>query len=111
MIVFSLTVFVPPPQHSELMRSIGGLLEPTRVLPGCISCRFYKDNDDTDAFMLVQEWDTREALEQHLTSSAYRTLVAVIELSARAPTIHFDELAQRHGIELIEAARRAKGLL
>jgi hypothetical protein len=37
--------------------------------------------------------------------------VAAIELSTRPPAIHFDSVAERAGIEVIAAARRAQGLL
>jgi quinol monooxygenase YgiN len=61
--------------------------------------------------MLVEEWASHAALDRHLTSSAYKTLVAAIELSTRPPAIRFDSVAQRAGIEVIVAARRAQGLL
>jgi quinol monooxygenase YgiN len=111
MIVFSLSVLVPQSRHTDFLKSVGALLEPTRVVPGCIGCRLYTDFEDPDAFTLVEEWASQAALDQHLTSNAYKTLVAAIELSTQPPTIRFDNVAQRAGIEVIEAARRAQGLL
>ncbi len=111
MIVFSLNVVVPPAHRGDFLKSLGGLLEPTRVAPDCIGCRLYTDCEDPNAFMLVEEWATQSALDRHLTSSAYKTLVAAIELSARPPAIRFDSIAQRAGIEVIEEARCAQGLM
>lgn len=54
---------------------------------------------------------TQAALDRHLTSSAFKTLVAAIEMSAEPPAVHFDSVEQRAGIEVIEAARRGQGLL
>ena len=34
MIVFSLSVLVPPASRSDFLASVGGLIEPTRVVPG-----------------------------------------------------------------------------
>ena len=62
----------------------------------------------SDTFTLVKEWTSQEALDRHLTSSAYKTLVAAMELSAEPPTIRFDTVAQRAGIEVIEAAWGAR---
>ena len=106
MILFSLRVCVPPPRRADFLQSVGALLEPTRVLPGCLGCRLYTDIEDPNAFTLAEEWESQAALDRHLTSSAYKTLVAAIELSAVPPAIHFDSVAQRAGIEVIESARR-----
>ena len=111
MIVFSLSLVVPPARRADFLKSLGGLLEPTRVAPGCISCRLYTDCEDPDAFTLVEEWVSQGPLDRHLTSSAYKTLVAAIELSAQPPGIRFDRVAQRSGIDVIVAAHRAHGLL
>ena len=111
MIVFSLRMCVPQSHHAEILKSVGSLLEPTRVLPGCLGCHFYTDIEDPNAFTLVEEWDSQGALDRHLTSTAYKTLVAAIELAAEPPAIRFDRVAHRAGIEVIEAARRAQGLL
>ena len=111
MIVFSLGVVVPPTQRADFLKSLGGLLEPTRVAPGCVGCRLYADCEDPYGFLLVEEWESQPALDRHLTSDAYKTLVAAIELSTRPPAIRFDSVAERAGIEVFAQARRARGLL
>jgi quinol monooxygenase YgiN len=111
MIVFSLSICVPQSHRADVLHSVGSLLEPTRVLPGCLGCRLYSDTEDPNAFTLVEEWESQGALDRHLTSVAYKTLVAAIELSAKPPAIRFDTVAERAGIEVIEAARRSQALL
>jgi quinol monooxygenase YgiN len=98
-------------QRADFLKSVGALLEPTRVAPGCVNCRLYLDVEVPDAFTLVEEWVTQAALDRHLTSSAFKTLVAAIEMSAEPPLVYVDRLEHRAGIEVIEAARRAQGLL
>ncbi|MEA3277769.1 MAG: antibiotic biosynthesis monooxygenase [Pseudomonadota bacterium] len=111
MIVFSLSVVLPQSRRSDFLKSVGALLEPTRVVPGCIGCHLYADSEDSNAFTLVQEWASQAELDRHLASEACRILVAAIEMAAEPPTIRFDSVARRAGIEVIEAARRAQGLL
>lgn len=105
MIVFSLSVFVPSAQRADFVRDLGALLEPTRVEPGCLGCRLYSDFEDPNAFLWVEEWDSRDMLDRHLRSNACKTLLAAIELSTRPPMIRFDHVARRAGIEVMEAAR------
>jgi quinol monooxygenase YgiN len=55
MIVFSLSICVSQPHRADVLKSVGALLEPTRVLPGCLGCRLYTDIEDANAFTLVEE--------------------------------------------------------
>ncbi|NEX22484.1 hypothetical protein G3480_19595 [Thiorhodococcus mannitoliphagus] len=111
MILFSLSILVSPSGRDDFLKGVGGLLEPTRVAPGCLGCRLYTDNEHPDAFMLVGEWASQPELDRYLASDACKTLIAAMELSQQPPLIRFDEVARRAGIEVIEAARRARGLL
>lgn len=111
MVVFSLAVVIPKSRRTDFLQSVGALLGPTRVAPGCLGCKLYADFENLNAFTLVEEWTTQAALDRHLASDAYKTLVAAIELSAQPPAIHFDTVGQRAGLEVIEAARRSQGLL
>jgi quinol monooxygenase YgiN len=111
MVVFTLSVVIPKSRRTDFVQSVAALLGPTRVAPGCIGCRLYADFENVNAFTLAEEWATQAALDWHLATDACKTLVAAIELSAQAPTIHFDTVGQRAGLEVIEAARRSVGLL
>jgi len=111
MVVFTLSVVIPKSRRADFVQSLSALVGPTRVAPGCIGCRLYADLENRNAFTLVEEWASQAALDQHLASDAHKTLVAAMELSAQPPAIHFDTVGQRAGLEVIEAARRSRGLL
>ncbi len=106
MIVFSLSVVVPRSRRRDVVHSVGALLGHTRATPGCMDCRLYADYEDSNAIMLVEEWASQAALDQHLASDAYRTLVSAIEISTKPPRIHFDDVVQRGGLEVIAMARQ-----
>jgi hypothetical protein len=44
-------------------------------------------------------------LARHLRSEDYRLVLAAIEMSQEAPQLHFDTVAVRGGLEVVEAAR------
>jgi quinol monooxygenase YgiN len=106
MIVFSLSVVVPRSRRNDVVHTVGALLGPTRATPGCIECRLYADYENQNAFTLVEEWTTQAALDRHLASDAYKTLVSAIELSTKPPRIRFDNVVQRGGLEVIAVARQ-----
>lgn len=111
MICFRVHVRVAGAQRAVFLSTVEGLLEPTRVAPGCHCCWLYTDAEAPNRFLLQEGWTTPEAFDRHLNSSAFKTLIAVIELAAEPPTVHIDQVVQRAGIEVIAAARRAQGLL
>jgi hypothetical protein len=50
----------------------------------------------------VEEWRTAEDFERHLRTTAFRQILAVIELAAGPPVVEIDDVASRRGFELVE---------
>lgn len=111
MIVFSLSLQVSPSGRADFLQGVGRLLEPTRVVPGCLGCQLYMDAENLDAFLLIEQWASQSELDRYLGSDACKTLVALMEMSLRHPLIRFDDVSRSGGIEVIESARRARGRL
>jgi quinol monooxygenase YgiN len=61
-----LPVFVAKPEHStELLEQLKVLQRASRADPGCIAYRVFRDMDQADRFVLVEEWSDHAALEAH----------------------------------------------
>ncbi len=54
----------------------------------------------------TEQWQSEEALQEHIRSDLYRRLLAAMELSRKEPEVKFYCCSQVKGLELIEAARR-----
>ena len=87
------------------MNSARLILGPTRIQPGCISCRLYQDLDEADAVILVEEWESRKKLDHHLNSDQYRIILSLMEASDRFPDIKINTVSKTEGLEGIEAVR------
>jgi quinol monooxygenase YgiN len=98
---FTLRVIMPPAQRSRLLKSIAALLEPTRVQPGCLSCRLYRDYDNDNAITLIGEWSTPGDLERYLASGVRKTLIAALDLSSEVPQVQIDAIERKQGLALI----------
>jgi quinol monooxygenase YgiN len=105
LIVFSLRILVLESDRRRVITSFEPLIAWTRVQPGCRACHLLTDIEDPRRIVLLEEWDTQEQLDRHLRCEDYRRVLAAIELSQEAPQIHFDTVATRAGIEVVEAAR------
>jgi len=101
------TVRIVPPSDRrdlvlEVLRSVQG---PILAQPGCVACDILDERGPDHAIVLLERWDTRDAIEEHLGSNLYRRVLAAIELSGATPEIRFDAVSATEGIELIERLR------
>jgi quinol monooxygenase YgiN len=103
MIIATLRMTASPGKQTEILHSLRPLLGPTRVQPGCLSCRLYRDVEHTNVFVWMEAWESQAALERHLRSAEYRILLALLDLSSQPPEIRFDTVAATQGMEMIAA--------
>jgi quinol monooxygenase YgiN len=74
LIVFSMEIVAPDPVRTALLRTLGSILEPTRVAPGCLSARLFSDLDKRKALLLVEDVDTVEREEGVDTLALHRSV-------------------------------------
>ena len=89
----------------EIVRVLRSLIEPTRVATGCSSCGLYKDLHDEGIIIWVEDWNTQEDLERHLTSPQYKKILAAFDMSNAQPDMRFNTVVETKGMELIAEAR------
>ena len=105
MIIVSLRIRVSHEKRKDFMNSARLILGPTRIQPGCISCRLYQDLDEPDAVFLVEEWESRKKLDRHFNSDQYRIILSLMEASDQFPDIKISTVSKTEGLEAIEAVR------
>lgn len=102
---------LPPPDRRadvlEILRSIQGSV---RTQPGCIAFDIYAEQGPESAVLLIERWETEGALEGHLRSEIYRSILGAIELSGERPEIRFEHVSASRGMELIERLRSTGGV-
>jgi quinol monooxygenase YgiN len=87
LIVFSIQIVAPDERRTTLLRTLGSMLGPTRVAPGCLNVRLYADLDKRKTLLLVEEWQTRQQFERNLDAEKLNAIVAAIELSNEPPVV------------------------
>jgi len=101
-IIVTLKMIVRPEKRSDLLETMRGILEPTRVERGCLSYRLYEDIEDRNAFVLVEEWKTQKDLENHIRTDNQRRLLALMDLLSAQPELRFNTVSHIAGMDLIE---------
>lgn len=105
MIIFTLRIKVPAMRRRDFLDSARRVTGPTAVQPGCISCRFYQDLDDSDAILFIEEWESRVDLDRRIKSREYRIILELMELSSVPPQIRLNTVSTTEGLEAIETLR------
>ncbi|MBE0428061.1 MAG: antibiotic biosynthesis monooxygenase [Nitrospirae bacterium] len=101
-ILVTLRMIVQPERRSDLLETMRGMLEPTRVERGCLSYRFYEDVEDRNTFFLLEEWNTQKDLESHIRTDNQRRLLALMDLLSEPPELRFNTVSHTAGMDLIE---------
>ena len=109
MIAVALRLVARPDTADRLLAAVReGLFEPTRRESGVIVYRFYRDVENPNAFSFVEEWESREALDDHFRSEhVSRFLEQLGDLLAEPPEARFYDVAEVRGLEAVEQARGA----
>jgi quinol monooxygenase YgiN len=111
-VVSTASISVRPENRKELCLTVASLLNPIRREPGCMAYKFYGEAGDENSFLLMGEWETREALNQHLDSNNFAVLMGSIMLLAKVSTVDFKLLSEFSGRHVPRSIRsEMKGAL
>jgi len=98
-------IVAPDERRTALLRTLGSMLGPTRVAPGCLDVRLYSDIDRRKALLLVEDWESREQFERNLDMAKLNAIVAAIELSSEAPVVRVDAVEREEGVDVLALHR------
>ncbi|PWT83453.1 MAG: hypothetical protein C5B44_00575 [Acidobacteria bacterium] len=98
-IVSATRIIVRPEKRKELFMTMSSLIDEIRTEDGCRAYRFYGEADNQDSYILIGEWETRSAWNQHLNSEHFAILLGSLRLLTTRANIEFKLLSQVAGIE------------
>lgn len=109
MFVMTLRLTVPPEKAGDVFSIVKSMAGPMLVDASCKHFNLYRSMSDENVLMLIVEWTSQGALERHIQSDDFRNILEVMELPREVPEIHFDNVAERAGFELVERVRSKAG--
>jgi quinol monooxygenase YgiN len=93
---------VVPEKRWDVLKTIHTIIGPTTVRPGCLHCSLYSNTSNDDELILLEKWESKDALEKHLRSDEFRKVIAAMETAREPPEISFNTVASTEGIEFVE---------
>ncbi len=106
MIIVRIVLNVLPEKHLEFTQTFLSMIEPTGKETGCLSFSLFCDIEDKNCFNLLEEWETREDLENHIRSHRFGVLLGSKSLLCNPPTINFFTISSTEGMEAVNFVRQ-----
>jgi quinol monooxygenase YgiN len=80
-------ISVKPERRKEFHQTIFPLLDSIRREKGCLTCNFYSDVRNDCESLLLGEWESETALNEHLKSPHFALLSAALSVLAKQETM------------------------
>ena len=106
MIIVRITMNALIEKRTEVMQTLLSMIEPTENGRGCLSCHVSRDIEDKNVFSLIEEWETREDLDDHIKSDRFSVLLGTKSLLCEPLQIEIHTVSHSEGMKTVSAARR-----
>lgn len=108
MIIVRITMNVLPEKLLEFTQTLLSMIEPTAKETGCLSYAVFCDIEDKNCFNLLEEWQTREDLDHHISSHRFGVLLGTKTLLYEPPKIQICTVSLLEGMEAVHTARHKR---
>lgn len=105
MIIVRITMNTLIENRTEVMQTLLSMIEPTQNGRGCMSCHVLRDMEDKNVFSLIEEWETREDLDDHIKSDRFSALLGTKSLLSEPQQIEIHTVSNSEGMEIVKSIR------
>jgi len=105
MVLALMKFFIPANRRAEAVAILRGMQGRLEICPDYLGSSIVEREEPYPHILYTEQWNSEEAIFKHIQSALYRRVLAVIELSTRAPMVTFYFVLATTGMELIEALR------
>ena len=108
MIVIKITMNVIPGKKLEMTQTLLSMSELTKKEVGCVSYGVFCDIDDNYRFCLLEEWKTREELDEHIKSYKFSILLGTKSLLSEPLDIQIFTVSRSERMDAVRSIRDHK---
>jgi quinol monooxygenase YgiN len=105
MLLFRVHMRIGPVHRAAVMRSLLGMLQPARVMPGWVSNELCCDVEDLNMLVFTELWRDEATFAERLRSDDLRVLFAAMDCATKPPEVRIETVVDVRGMEFIVACR------
>jgi quinol monooxygenase YgiN len=105
-IIVRITMNALMEKRTEIMQTLLSMSEPTANERGCLSFHVLQDIEDKNDFILIEEWETRAYLDDHIRSDRFSVLLGTKSLLCEPLKIQIFTISDSEGIEAVNSVRK-----
>ena len=98
MIIVRIAMYSLPEKQKEVMQTLLSMAESTVKEKGCLSHQVLRDIEDENVFSLLDEWETREDLDQYIRSAKFGVMLGTKSLLCEPPNIQIHTVSDSEGM-------------
>jgi len=107
MMILTLKACVRQDREVELVQTIRCLSPGIASAKGFQGQGLYRDVENDNCMLIVQQWETREDAESYVRTDTFGVLLGALNVLADSWQTRFDEVSRSQGQEAILAARES----
>lgn len=105
MIIVRISMQVLAEKHKEVLQTLLSLMAPMEREVGCLSYAFLSDIQEKTTFYVLEEWENRQKLDNHLKSDLFGVLLGLKSLLRQPHGIHIYTAEKVEGMDAVLSAR------
>jgi quinol monooxygenase YgiN len=100
MLAYRLKIEIKPYKPEEFVKSMRSLSSSIRKEKGCFDFSVYQDSDNENTYLVVGEWETRQAMEKHFQTHEFELLIGAARVLGETFSMNIAEVSKTGGFEL-----------
>jgi quinol monooxygenase YgiN len=109
-VIIRITMNALMEKRTEVLQTLLSMIVPTENERGCQSCQIFRGIEDQNIFSLIEQWASRENLNDHIKSDRFSVLLGTKSLLFEPPQIEIYTISHSEGREAIDAIRNKRTL-
>ena len=100
MLAYRLKIEVKPYKPDEFVNSMRSFSRSIRKQKGCLDFSVYQDSDKENTYLVVGDWETRQAMEKHFKTKDFELLIGAARVLGETFSMNISEVSKTGGFEL-----------
>ena len=100
MLAYRLKIKVKPYKPEEFVNSMRLFSRRISKQKGCLDFSVYQDSDKENTYLVVGDWETRQAMDRHFKTKDFELLIGAARVLGETFSMNIAEVSKTGGFEL-----------